>query len=267
MPRRPDINHTVDWTVTTFDSALPKLTYPEGMRIAREQGLIRPGHWEKLGNERIRQVLDQVGFMADLNGFTYLEIGAGQNDIAATLRGRGARVTAVDPEYANPQKLDQRVSDWVAQHDNNVPQEVLDELSRGRQRFRDDFQKHRGDYIAAFSTNLSSVPDGSVDLALSHFCISPVVSPRSKDLVRSLEQLIRKLKPGVGVAKIYPFDHLEDEFEGDFEAATNHALSLEEGRRYLDQIVPGGWQEYTWAEELPRPLNERKLLVIRRPTA
>lgn len=143
----------------------------------------------------------------DFRGEITLEIGAGQSDITAWFRERGALAFAIDPAYDSPRELDQAVNDYLNREIlSNYPEEYK-KLQKARERFRLDKENNPEYYMPDKSTALP-FEDNTVDMVYSGFCICPVVSRNSEELEQSMSEIIRVLKPE-GIAIIFPFDNYE----------------------------------------------------------
>lgn len=200
--------------------------------------------------------------LTDFRGLNFLEIGAGQSDIVAQLRARGAVPYAVDPGYGKPEVLDRMVDKYLAEEILPQDQEWFDHLQTSRRRFRRDFANFRKYYKDGYSTELP-FPKNSFDLVVSSFCICPVVSPNLPDLLQSIKEVIRVLKPGK-IAEICPFDNHEDLNEGDLEKAERHGANLLRVKEYLVSSNQRYMDYDLQYNDNSGPLSTRKLLVIQK---
>lgn len=201
-----------------------------------------------------------------------LDIGAGQSDIAAIFRERGAIAFAVDPAYLYLEKLDEQTSRTFEKDDNEEPfgEQYHRKFEEAREKFRRDHEENSGFYIPASAENLP-LKSNSFDLVFSGQCISTILSRDYEKLEKSVKEVRRVLKPTSftgqgGLAVIFPFDHYEQIWRNQEEEARIQQENLEQVLRKLKLMpfVKYDLYEIPFLNKPGHPLNTRRLLTIQK---
>lgn len=202
-------------------------------------------------------------FPENLRGLKVLEIGAGQSNVVASLRKRGAEAVAIDPAYLFPVEHDSRTEAYLNEEILTRDKEWYRLLQEARKGFKEDKVKTPGSYVPAEAESLPFKPY-TFDFVLSNFCICPVLSLNFNQLEKSMSEALRVLKPG-GLLTVFPFDNHEDIYEKKFQQADKHLRNLnrmlkalkDEKGRYSVHI-----HDITHDLKPENPLRIRKMLLV-----
>lgn len=144
--------------------------------------------------------------LKDVAGKTIIDIGSGASDVVDLLLKSGANAFGIDPVYLG--SLVEIEARAMFNHTLLIPtysKKYLSEIQQARQRFLKSFRRNRERYLGESVTGMPSIPDGSVDIALS---ANFMTSYLSCDLVlyrEGVEAVLRKLKLG-GALYMSPYN-------------------------------------------------------------